>query len=264
MSANLIQGKFCIELLLCKHCNLKCRSCSRYCCLAEPEVYDYSKLVKDLRKLQKLDIAHFLISGGEPTLHPNFLNICKLLRFMFPNTYLALTTNGILPLHWDDSIFKTLAKLNIKIVYTNYKDFDYTNLIQKSKEFNVKCESMDEAYNLNEPIKEKFWTNKLSTTTRGSRLFKRHLICGKDFPTMWNGKIYRCCAVPFIDTLNKKYGTNFEVKEDDFLEIDNSLNFEKLADFWLDTSHFCDYCYNSVEEQIPWSSKNPQKGDYIE
>jgi pyruvate-formate lyase-activating enzyme len=59
-----------LEVLLAAHCNLKCRYCARFSCIADKEFYEFDQLVKDLRTLKKnkLNVTCLSLSGSSRSL----------------------------------------------------------------------------------------------------------------------------------------------------------------------------------------------------
>ena len=43
----------CLEVLTCEHCNLKCRYCARYSCIAKPRFYELEQFKQDILDLKK-------------------------------------------------------------------------------------------------------------------------------------------------------------------------------------------------------------------
>ena len=74
-----------LEVLLAAHCNLKCRYCARFSCIADKEFYEFDQLVKDLRTLKKnkLNVTCLSLSGGEPFCILELLIFVKLLDCYF-------------------------------------------------------------------------------------------------------------------------------------------------------------------------------------
>ena len=74
-----------LEVLLAAHCNLKCRYCAGFSCIADKEFYEFDQIVNDLRTLKKnkLNITCLSLSGGEPLLHPRIIEICRTIRLLF-------------------------------------------------------------------------------------------------------------------------------------------------------------------------------------
>lgn len=93
-------------------CNLKCKHCrASY----DPMEHIDVKLIEKLfRFIDHKDKVNVTISGGEPFLHPNIIDIFKLIRKQNIDT-LVITTSGF---HIKDSIIDELEKLEFdKIVF---------------------------------------------------------------------------------------------------------------------------------------------------
>src|SRR3990172_567027 len=87
-----------IELNITFQCNLKCPGCNRLCNITEldkpMEVKQVRLLIEKLRE-ENVKLIRTKVVGGEPTLHRNFLEICRVLG---ENTDIAgkvsVNTNG--------------------------------------------------------------------------------------------------------------------------------------------------------------------------
>jgi len=90
-----------IEIDITYNCNLKCLNCDRSCKQAESEermsVEQLKKFIKESIE-QKRKWEKIRITGGEPTLHPQILDIIQLLlsykKNFSPETRIQLVTNG--------------------------------------------------------------------------------------------------------------------------------------------------------------------------
>lgn len=73
-----------VEMHITYKCSLACLSCSRACFLQEPYVEDmtFEDLDEFKRQADEIgwNVKHILITGGEPTLHPKFLEMVKKIR----------------------------------------------------------------------------------------------------------------------------------------------------------------------------------------
>lgn len=74
-------------------CNNYCLFCSNPDGRWREENYDYDHLTARLAKLAA-DTADITITGGEPTIHPDFLKIMAFLKRKLPRAKLHLLTNG--------------------------------------------------------------------------------------------------------------------------------------------------------------------------
>ncbi|MHA1409350.1 MAG: tungsten cofactor oxidoreductase radical SAM maturase [Candidatus Odinarchaeia archaeon] len=77
-------------------CNLNCKMCVRKSwsdSLSEMSFKTYSKLIEQLQEVSS--IKEFVFGGlGEPTFHPKFSEMVKLIKQKLPGVKLILTTNG--------------------------------------------------------------------------------------------------------------------------------------------------------------------------
>jgi len=84
-----------IEIAITDYCNLDCRLCSQ----ATP--YQKNKKMMSLDDLKRIgslirphEFDYVKISGGEPTMHPQFDRICRVLPELFETSHFELATNG--------------------------------------------------------------------------------------------------------------------------------------------------------------------------
>ena len=105
---NKIKFKF-LDIPIIRSCNLSCGGCL---------TFSDSKQIKGLVNLQKsvawlehwatrLDPSAVTIFGGEPLLHPQFVNWCKEVRRLWPKSELRINTNG----YYLDRLFDTIELL---------------------------------------------------------------------------------------------------------------------------------------------------------
>lgn len=110
-----------IEIL--NGCNLQCSNCTRFVGHhLKPFVMDLETFEKALDSLEGWP-NEIGIMGGEPTLHPNFREICKLMQEKVPDRKKrALWTNGF---KWDEyeDIIKETFDMD-KICYNDHKDME--------------------------------------------------------------------------------------------------------------------------------------------
>jgi len=100
-----------VELDLTYRCNYNCLYC-RNGQIEENEALDFETMKKIIKELKENNIFSINISGGEPLLHKNFVDIIKLLKEN--NLVWNLTTNGSLI---DGKMAKTLKDNNINSLF---------------------------------------------------------------------------------------------------------------------------------------------------
>ena len=79
-----------VEMHIVDHCNMNCNCCNHFSPLAEPwfiSIEDFTLQIKELKE-NVSSVKSFILLGGEPTLHPYLLDLCKILRNEFPNIYI--------------------------------------------------------------------------------------------------------------------------------------------------------------------------------
>ena len=84
-----------LELAITDYCNLQCALCS------QGTPYQKNKRTMSLDQIERMSLLIrpyefevIKISGGEPTLHPQFREICRKLKTWFPARRYEMSTNG--------------------------------------------------------------------------------------------------------------------------------------------------------------------------
>ena len=84
-----------LEFAITDFCNLQCRLCSQGTPLqTDQKTLSFNELVESSNFFRPYEFDVIEISGGEPTLHPEFTVICDRLREMFIARRYDLATNG--------------------------------------------------------------------------------------------------------------------------------------------------------------------------
>ncbi len=77
-------------------CNLACRHCLFSCSSKTSRTMDFDTIFSAVSQAYNLGTRIFYLTGGEPLIHPDFQKICRLILNEYPDTLLAILTNGIL------------------------------------------------------------------------------------------------------------------------------------------------------------------------
>lgn len=112
-----------IQIEITNGCNLQCSNCTRFVGHhKKPFFMDLPTVAKAIDSLEGYP-GQIGIMGGEPTLHPQFAEICKLVQEKIPNRrQRALWTNGLRWNKYKDIITETFDK--DMIVYNDHKDME--------------------------------------------------------------------------------------------------------------------------------------------
>ena len=141
-----------LDITLTDFCSLNCR----FCCHGTPLFKDKKHIsLEELERISKFfkpyEFHVIKISGGEPTLHPEFAKICDNLKRLFPAKSYYLATNGFLL----EKYIENVKIFNI-IELSNYPPFNdkvYNRLVSiKNKIPNLvvrKKEEYDEIIDVN-------------------------------------------------------------------------------------------------------------------
>ena len=64
------------EVHIAEHCNLNCKSCNNFSCIAEPEFVDVEEFRKDFARMGEIfshECEQIYLIGGEPLLNPDII-----------------------------------------------------------------------------------------------------------------------------------------------------------------------------------------------
>lgn len=118
-------------------CNLNCYGCCVGCHENGPKYFiDPEQLKETLPHLKSIcnHLDYLVLSGGEPTLHPKFLEICKIVRDIFPNNGILVFSNGILLNKFSQEELNLLKELDITFSISLYPEKKLLNHIYKNIE----------------------------------------------------------------------------------------------------------------------------------
>lgn len=105
------------EIHVIDKCNLNCHGCMQFCPLYygekdQPTLESCTSTLKMLKE-KVTSIAHFSILGGEPLLAPNLKDYIQMVRKLFPETEITLTTNGLLIPDAADELMECIKHYNL-------------------------------------------------------------------------------------------------------------------------------------------------------
>lgn len=234
---------FHFEFHLVEHCNLKCAGCTHFSPLAEESFLDIKEFERDINRISELtggNTRFINLLGGEPLLHPEINAFLDISRKAFPKTIIRIVTNGIKLLHMNDEFWETCRKNKIVIGVTQYPiSIDYTEIIEKIKGEGVAFESFSGgAY-----PRDEMW--RLSLDETGSnRPLENFIQCPRANACIFvsNGKVYNCATMANIKHFNKCYDVQYELCEDDCVDIYKVTNAEDMLQKLCNPKPFCRFC----------------------
>lgn len=259
----------CLEYLVLNildHCNLRCKGCDHFACIAEPYLVSFKSIHKDLKRMAKIFKSDYImkigVMGGEPLLHPDLLKILKDVRFFFPYAKVCLTTNGILLMKQEKEFWQVCREKNITIVNTKYPiKLDYNKMINKAEQEGVKLIYFgDTGENKKTLVKKKI---NLEGSSNPVKSFSNcHISNYGNF--LMEGKLYGCpFACQSYRIFNKKFNQNLRMTERDYLDIYKVKNMQEVFDFASKPKYYCRYC-DERSDPFPWETSKQEMCEWVD
>jgi len=251
-------------LNVCDHCNLRCKGCDHFACIADERFVPLESIQRDVFRMAELtngEVDYIGIMGGEPLLHPDIIEIMVAARQALPKTWIRVVTNGILLLNMSEDFWNCCRDNDITIVNTKYPiNLKYEQIQETARAHGVKFEF----YGNSGKVQKTSYKLPLDINGRQnpSRSFWR---CFHVHSCMFvsDGKFYPCTMAPNIQHFNKKFGTNLEITEDDYLDIYKVQNKNEIFEFLAKPIPFCRYCMTDKRTfGHPWERSKQQMSEW--
>ena len=183
-------------------------------------------------------LKDLMLLGGEPTLHPNLFNLCKIAREIFPESDIRFLTNGIVMNNtWTEETFEQFKNIRVFPCVTKYLNTDYSNLDKLLDKYRYLATGYEKSRIL-------FATTlvNIKGTEDGNKQFnncsKYRLPCF----TLKDYKIYICPFAAHIEHFCKKFNINIPNDKSNYLVLDKNLTLQQLHDFCFTEKNICNYC----------------------
>lgn len=266
LTKEISEKKFGAEVYLCKYCNMRCRYCGRFSnviCKSEDTIYEYDKLIKDLKYLNSLNILNRIsFSGGEPLLYPRITELLYEVRSFFKGS-ISIFTNCKKFKSMGIKFYRAMSECNVNLDFTPYKNINHNFIRTICKLHKINwCNASQFTSNV-----EVFSGDRLAepkTEIQKDINDKYYNVCLCNTLTLFNGEIYSCgqrCNAP---DLLKLCPHNFELKDTDKLKIQDIKNSADIIEFMKTPKDFCKYCFNCESIQHNWSIGDGKPEDWFE
>ena len=138
-------GAFSVDWYIGKRCNFDCSYCVEYLHDYTSPHVPYENMIKlvDLIHGRHKDNVLWSLTGGEPTIHPRFLDLCKYIKDK-GSRYTSVTTNGSRTLEYHRELFKYVDGITMS--------FHFEFMANRIEEYIDKC------------IKLEDWRNELNAS----------------------------------------------------------------------------------------------------
>jgi MoaA/NifB/PqqE/SkfB family radical SAM enzyme len=262
---------FWLEVNLADHCNLNCQMCDHFSPVAEKIFLDYDQYVKDIKRLADLTGNHIdmmKLQGGEPLLNNRCIDFIRVTREIFPRTRLWFFTDGLLLLNWEKhpsgNLWQVFKENNVEIQLTIYPiNLNYEAVKLKAEEYGVSvscfAEVGDRAYTgVKHSVKHPF-------DLKAKQAPWQFISCYQfnESIVLRDGKIYTCPMIPYAHHLNKRFGTNLKVTDDDFIDIYKAKSYDEIAEFCTHRVPFCNYCAVALRSVHEWKQSAHNINEWI-
>lgn len=249
------------------HCNLRCKGCDHFACIADPYFVPYETLHRDLKRMSEIlqgdNLMQIGVMGGEPLLHPELLKILKTVRESFPYAIIRLSTNGLLLLQQKDEFWKVCRDYDVTIVNTKYPiKLDHEKMKEKAQKEGVKFQYFRGSGDDNVKTSFKKVITLEGTHNPVKSFAKCHISNFGNF--LMEGKLYGC---PFscqsYRIFNKKFNQNLRMTEKDYLDIYKIKDMQEIFDFAARPRPYCRYC-SELKRGYEWDRTSQSISEWVE
>ena len=257
-----------IEYSITDNCNLNCAYCCHYAPIATKYFVRLDKFEDDITQLailtnQGKDLGTLGLLGGEPLLHPNLIEMCYHARIMLPYSRVRITTNGLLLKKLSKPDLCCLRRFDIEVLISKYRDTDnfdeMVNLLEEYKIVHKFCQNNNLIQFAKYGMDETGSQDK-EESHNNCELWKEYYTCHE----LREGKLYPCSQIARATVLNKRFGTNFKVTDNDYINI-YKHNLAEIEEFLKHPVDFCKYCKTkSWNNNVgTWKLSTKQKEEFV-
>lgn len=260
----------CLEYLVINildHCNLRCKGCDHFACIADPYFVPVDTIKRDVERMSEIlhgdNVIKIAVMGGEPLLHPDLLEILRIIRTNFPYAVIRLTTNGLLLLQQKDSFWKVCREQGVTIVNTKYPlNLDYDKMKEVAGREKVRFQYFEDTGD--KIVKKSF--KKVINLNGDNDPVKSFAEChiSNYGNFLMEGKFYGCpfsCQSSRI--FNQKFNQNLRIMENDYLDIYEVKNMQELFDFAARPKSYCRYCSGLIRG-FEWTRSKQEMCEWVE
>lgn len=257
-----------IEYSITDNCNLNCAYCCHYAPIATKYFVRLDKFEDDITQLAVLtnqgkDLGTLGLLGGEPLLHPDLIEMCYHARIMLPYSRIRITTNGLLLKKLSKPDLCCLRRFDVEVLISKYRDTDnfdeMANLLEEYGIVHKFCQ------NNNLVLFAKYGMDETGSQDKeeshnNCELWTEYYTCHE----LREGKLYPCSQIARAAVLNKRFGTNFKVTENDYIDI-YKHNLTEIEEFLKHPVDFCKYCKTkSWDNNVgTWKLSTKKKEEFV-
>lgn len=247
-----------VSIHLVDHCNLNCKSCSHFSCLAragdfELDIKDFKRDIRRLRRVTRGRVNILELYGGEPLLHPNVLPFMKYARRAFPRALIRFITNGILLPQQKPEFWETVHRYKILISPTKYPiNIDWDTIIETANKYHAELDFFGGTGYCQKTLYHKPLDIFGTQNPAHSFINCQHTGC----INLYKGRLYHCPVAAYIKYFNRQFKTNLKLSAMDSLDIhERGLRPNDVFEFIARPIPFCRYCLSHATTRgHPWET----------
>jgi len=243
-----------VEVNLTAHCNLACYGCDHASPVHAEEYLSVEEFAKDLAALAPVyHVFEFLLTGGEPLLHPRLLEVVDAIRASGVAEKITLMTNGVLLHKAPEALFDKIDKIGVSI---------YPGVKRQLDESAIRALAARHGLLLWYKPTNEFTKKLLHEENRDSELVRTvYSTCTlrTSCHTIHKGRYFKCSPSPFLPDWLQRLGLDAKALERDGVPVrDNPDLREHLAAYLRDEQPLgaCSYCLGCVGKSAPMRQMN--------
>ena len=254
------------EIHIVEHCNLNCKSCNNFSCIAEPEFIDVEEFRRDFARMGELfshECDRIYLLGGEPLLHPQINQIVSTARECFTDGNIYVFTNGILLAGMSDDFWQTCHNSKAGILISAYPiTIDMEKINSQACKFDVDCRY---AWGQNKGERNKFSISPINLKGN-SNISLNFYMCGSgnNCIVLSHGRLYTCVFAAHVHHFNKRFGTDIKITDADSVNIYDDLTADEIMTKMIQPIPACRYCSrNKPPRLFEWGITNKEITEWL-
>ena len=236
-------GWFSVDWYVGRRCNFDCTYCPSYLHdnYSKHVTYDNMKKFVDIITEKHGTNVYWSLSGGEPTVNPDFMKICHYIKHEVGCKHISLTTNGSRKYEYFEKLFENLDNITLSL-HLEYVEKRVDEYIEKA-------------------TKLYHWAEEQTAKGNEKSIITRFMVWPKHFDTIMKmEEAFKKANVRNIEyrVIRYPHGNN-ERKENGELTYSNDKEFEKLKELQ-------DKLYSNEEKEIiktRFSKENKKKLKFL-
>ncbi len=243
-----------VEVNLTAHCNLSCYGCDHASPVHAEAYLAVDELAADLAALSPVyHVFEFLLTGGEPLLHPELLTIIDTIRDSGVADKITVITNGVLLHNAPTGLWSRIDKLGVSI-YPGVK----RRLSREDIEALAKRHGLLLWYKPTDEFTVKLLHSENQDAELVERIYSTCTLRGSCH-TLHNGRYFKCSPAPFVPDWLRRVGVDRPDFLGDSVPVrDNPDLYRQLATYLADEQPLtaCRYCLGCVGKTVPSRQMN--------